>query len=52
MRLEELEILLVIETEEYRSFKEKIAITQKYRGKAKMEIYKDYIYVEKKRYVS
>lgn len=52
MKLEELEELLTIEIIGYRSFKEKMNITKKYRGKAKMEIYKDYVYVERKRLVS
>ena len=52
MRLEELEILTVVETIKYRTFKEKIDITKKYDGKAKIQIYDNYIYLEKKRYVS
>ena len=52
MRLEELEELLIIEIIKYENFKDKLNITKKYRGKAKMEIYKDYIYVERKRLVS
>ena len=52
MRLEELEILTVVETIEYRTFKEKIDITKRYGGKAKIQIYDNYIYLEKKRYVS
>ena len=50
MKLEELEVLTIVETKEYRTFKDKLNITKKYDGKAKMEIYKDYIYVEKKEY--
>lgn len=52
MRLEEMEILLVIETKDYHNFKEKIAITKKYGGKAKLDIQENYIYIETKRYVS
>lgn len=52
MKLEELEELLTIEIINYRNFKEKMNITKKYRGKAKIEIYKDYVYVERKRLVS
>lgn len=52
MRLEELEILTVVETIKYRTFKEKIDITKKYGGKARIQIYDNYVYLEKKRYVS
>lgn len=30
----------------YRSFKEKIAITKQYQGKAKIEIFDDFVYIE------
>ena len=50
MRLEELEILTVVEIINYRSFKEKIDITKIYGGKAKIQIYDNYIYLEKKEY--
>ena len=49
MKLEE---LITVEYIPYKTFKDKIKITKEYRGKAKMEIYKDYVYVEKKRLVS
>lgn len=52
MKLEDLEELLTVETIEYRNFKEKINITKKYLGKAKIEVYEDYVYVEQKRLVS
>ena len=38
---------VVIEAIPYRNFKEKMAITKQFYGKAKIEIYKDYVYVER-----
>jgi len=36
----------IIEAIPYRTFKEKVSIVKSYRGKAKIEIYSSYIYVE------
>lgn len=38
---------IVIEAIPYRNFKEKINITKKYYAKAKIEVYNNYIYVER-----
>ena len=40
------EYLQVVEIIPFKTFKEKIAITKKFDGKAKIEIHKNYIYVE------
>lgn len=48
MYLEELEILKTVELIEYRTFKEKIDITRRYRGKARIEIIDNrFIYIER-----
>lgn len=46
MDLECEEKLITVKAETYSNFKEKIAITKKYFGEAKIEIYEDYIYIE------
>lgn len=46
MQLEKAETLITIKVETYSNFKEKIAITKEYYGKAKMEIKEDYVYIE------
>lgn len=38
----------IIEAIPYRDFWEKIRITKKYAGKAKVEVYDGYVYIEKK----
>lgn len=44
----ELEVLTTIKLEKYKSFKEKLEITKKYAGKAKIEIWDNYIYIERR----
>lgn len=51
MRIE-LEELITVEYIPYKTFKDKIKITKKNLGKAKIEIYENYVYLEKKRLVS
>lgn len=47
MYLEELEILKTVELIEYRTFKEKLDITRRYRGRTRIEIIDNkYIYIE------
>lgn len=40
-------VILVIECIPYKTFREKIRIVAEYAGKAKVEVYEDYIYIEK-----
>ena len=46
-KLEREEKKVVIEAIPYRNFKEQIAITKQFYGKAKMEIFKGYVYIER-----
>lgn len=47
MDRQEKEKRIIVEVIPFRTFKEKIAITKQFYGKAKMEIYKDFIYIER-----
>lgn len=48
----ELEELITVEYIPYKTFKDKIKITKENLGKAKIEIYENHVYQEKKRLVS
>ena len=49
-RLEKPEKLQVIQAIPYKSFKEKIDITRKYKGKGYIEVLEDLVYIENKEY--
>ena len=41
--------MIVIEVIPYKTFKERLQVTKKYEGKAKITIYDRYIYIERER---
>lgn len=46
-KLEDKEKRIIVEVIPFKTFKEKIAITKQFYGKAKMEIHKGYVYIER-----
>ena len=48
-KLEDKEKRIIVEVIPFRTFREKIAITKQFYGKAKMEIFKDFVYIERQK---